>query len=58
MLLDRDGKLFHLKQLRGRPYVRYVELPDSVRITDIFVTEFSNRRSYAFCRIRLIGCIC
>ncbi len=48
MLLDRDGKLFHLKQLRGRPYVRYVEIPDSVRITDIFVTEFSDRRSYAF----------
>ena len=48
MLLDRDGKLFHLKQLCGRPYVRYIDIPDSVRITDIFVTEFSNRRSYAF----------
>lgn len=48
MLLDGKGGLYHFKQLRGRPYVRRVDLPDSVRIADIFITEFSNRRSYAF----------
>ncbi len=46
-LLDKGGKLFHLKQLRGRPYVRHIPLPEGVVVGDIFITEFSDRAFYA-----------
>lgn len=48
LLLDADGKLFHLKQMRGRPFCRPVELPGGVRPKHLFVTEFSNRKTLAF----------
>jgi len=46
-LTDDEGKLFHLKQLRGRPYVRRIDLPEGADIREIFVTEFASRRTYA-----------
>lgn len=47
VLLDADGRLFHLKQTRGRPYCRAIELPDSIEARHLFITEFRNRRSLA-----------
>lgn len=46
-LIDDAGTLFHLKQLRGRPYVRRIDLPEGADIREIFVTEFASRRTYA-----------
>lgn len=46
-MVDDQGKLLHLKQLRGRPFVRHVELPEGMAIRDVFITELSNRRFYA-----------
>ncbi len=48
LLVDHSGRLFHLLQVDGRPCVRHVALPDSLEITHIFVTEFSDRRHLAF----------
>lgn len=45
LLLDAEGKLFHMKQMRGRPYVKVVELPDGVRPCHLFVTEFRSRQT-------------
>lgn len=46
-LTDSDHRLFHLKQLRGRPYFRPIPLPKGIEITHIFVKEYPNRKFYA-----------
>lgn len=48
LLLDAEGRLFHLKQMRGRPFCRLVELPAGMRPKHLFVTEFSNRKTLGF----------
>lgn len=48
LLLDANCKLFHLKQMKGRPYVRSIKLPEGVQLKHIFVTEFKNRKMLAF----------
>lgn len=48
LLLDADGRLFHLKMVQGRPYVRAVELPEGLRLRHLFLTEFRSRRTLAF----------
>ncbi len=45
---DNEGKLFHLKQTKGRPFVRAVELPERVEPAQIFVTEYRGRQYFAF----------
>lgn len=47
-LTDTLDQLFHLKQLRGRPYFRPVTLPEGLKIRHIFVKEYQNRKFYAF----------
>lgn len=48
LMLDADRRLFHLKRVKDRPYVRAIDLPDSIRAEFIFVTEFRNKKSLAF----------
>jgi hypothetical protein len=48
LMLDSDGKLFHLKQVKGRPYVRAIALPEGLNIKYLFITEFSNRKTLGF----------
>lgn len=48
VLLDTDRRLFHLKQTKGRPYVRAVKLPEGVQLKHLFLTEFKNRKTLAF----------
>ena len=48
LLTDSEGKLFHLKRVVGRPYVRHIELPDSVEIDQLFITEFRDHKTLAF----------
>lgn len=43
LLLDNERKLFHLKQMVGRPYVRAVSLPEGVKPEYLFITEFKSR---------------
>ena len=47
VLTDADGRLFHLKMVQGRPYVRAVELPEGMRLRHLFITEFRSRRILA-----------
>lgn len=43
LILDAEGKLFHLKQTRGRPYVRAIPL-DGVKACHVFVTELRSKK--------------
>ncbi len=48
VLLDADRRLFHLKMVQGRPYVRAVELPEGLVAEELFLNEFRDRRLLAF----------
>ena len=48
LMVDAASKLFHVKQIKGRPYVRFIEAPAEIKIEHIFVTEFKNHKSLAF----------
>ncbi len=47
VILDAEHHLFHLKQVKGRPYVRAVQLPQSLLLKHLFITEFRNRKTLA-----------
>ncbi|MGL6180464.1 MAG: DUF4857 domain-containing protein [Tannerellaceae bacterium] len=46
-VIDNNDKLFHLKMVCGRPFVRPVSLNNIVP-TQLYVTEFRNKQSFAF----------
>lgn len=48
LLLDTDYRLFHLKQVKGRPYVRAIALPEGLKIKHLYLTEFRNKKTLAF----------
>ncbi|RGN34739.1 DUF4857 domain-containing protein [Bacteroides oleiciplenus] len=48
LILDNEGKLFHLKQTKGRPYVRAISLPEGVKAKHLFITEFKSRKTLGF----------
>lgn len=45
LLTDREGKLYHLKQMKGRPYLREIEIPANIQITQLYITEFADRQT-------------
>lgn len=47
LLLDADRHLFHLKQVKGRPYVRAIKLPEGVTLKHLYLTEFKNKKTLA-----------
>lgn len=48
LILDREGKLFHLKQIKGRPYVRAIPLPEGLKAKYLFITEFQDRKTLGY----------
>lgn len=44
LLIDQGGKLFHLKQMAGKPYLRAIDLPEGVEAAEAFVWELPSRR--------------
>lgn len=48
IMLDADNRLFHLKQVKGKPYVRHIELPKELNPKYIFITEFRNKKTLGF----------
>ena len=48
LIVDNEGKLFHMKKVRERPYVRYIQLPDTVEIKHLFLNEFKDKKTLAF----------
>lgn len=48
IMLDAEHRLFHLKQVKGKPYVRHIELPEGLNPKYIFITEFRNKKTLGF----------
>lgn len=48
LIIDSDNKLFHLKQMVGRPYVKAIELPDNITASNVYITEFRSRNTLGF----------
>lgn len=48
LLLDADGQLFQLKQVKERPYVRAIALPEGLTLKHLYLTEFRNKKTLAF----------
>lgn len=47
LLLDKNNKLFHLKRTVNRPYVRAIDIDADIEFTNIFVTEFRDKKVLA-----------
>lgn len=48
LILDNTGKLFHLKQVNGEPYIHNIPLPEGMEAKYLFVTEFQDRKMLGF----------
>ena len=48
LLLDADRRPFHLKQVKGRPYVRAITLPEGLALNHLYLTEFRSKKTLAF----------
>ena len=48
LVLDAAGKLFHLKRVCNRPFVRAIPLPEGLRLKHLFITEFSDRATLGY----------
>lgn len=48
LMIDSEGKLFHVKQRAGRPYVAAIQMPDDVAAEKAFILEESDRSILGF----------
>lgn len=48
LLIDATGAPFVMKQIHGKPFVRRIAAPASVKFTEAFVTEYPDRRLLGF----------
>jgi hypothetical protein len=48
LIADKEGKLFHVKQVVGRPYVRFIDKDASIVPVQAYVAEFRDRRILGF----------
>lgn len=48
LMIDNAGKLFHVKQQAGRPYVAAIKMPNDVKAAHVFITEEMNRAILGF----------
>ncbi len=48
LILDNEGKLFHVKQVGGRPYVKAIAVPNGLEIQQLFITEFKDQYTLGF----------
>ncbi len=48
LITDRNHRLFHVKKLRDRPYVRPIEIPVEIHPQHLYVTEYPGRHYLGF----------
>lgn len=48
ILIDDSHQVFHLKQMRGLPYVKNVGLDTSLKMKNALIAEFPDRKNLAF----------
>lgn len=48
LIVDSKDQLFHLKMIKGKPYVRKVNVPDGLKFSHISCVDFKNKDFYAY----------
>jgi len=48
LIIDSNEQLFHLKMAKGKPFVKKVELPASLKFKHISCVDFKNKAFYAY----------
>lgn len=48
LIVDSSDQLFHLKMVRGKPYVKKVNLPEGLKFKHISCVDFKNKEFYAY----------
>lgn len=48
LIKDGIGKLFQLKMVKGRPFVKHIELPIGLDIKQLYITEYRGEKTLGF----------
>lgn len=48
LILDSKDQLFHLKMIKGKPFVKKVDVPEGVKFKQISCVDFKNKDFYAY----------
>jgi hypothetical protein len=48
LIVDSKDQLFHLKMIKGKPFVKKIELPDGLIFKQISCVDFKNKAFYAY----------
>ena len=48
LIIDSADQLFHLKMVKGKPFVKKVEVPDNIKFRAIRCVDLKNKKYYAY----------
>jgi len=48
LIVDSKDQLFHLKMIKGKPFVKKVDIPEGVKFRHISCVDFKNKDFYAY----------
>jgi len=48
LIVDSKDQLFHLKMIKGNPYVKQIDFPDGLKFRHISCVDFKNKDFYAY----------
>ncbi|MCK9411572.1 MAG: DUF4857 domain-containing protein [Prolixibacteraceae bacterium] len=48
LIVDSSSQLFHVKMIKGKPYVKKVDLPDGLKFKHISCVDFKDKKYYAY----------
>jgi hypothetical protein len=48
LIIDSSYQLFHLKMVKGKPYVRNVKVPENLKFKHVACVDFKDKKYYAY----------
>ena len=48
LIVDSSNQLFHVKMIKGKPYVKKIGLPDGLKLKHITCVDFKDKKYYAY----------
>lgn len=48
LIVDSKDRLFHLKMIKGKPFVKRIDLPEDLKFRHIGCVDFKNKEFYAY----------
>ncbi|HWR99790.1 MAG TPA: DUF4857 domain-containing protein, partial [Prolixibacteraceae bacterium] len=48
LVVDSSNQLFHLKMVKGKPFVKKISLPDGLKFKHILCVDFKDKKYYAY----------